>query len=122
MPGLKTTTYGSGDYTWLLNTDGLDDGAISGVLDVSTFTKATHYPDGYFPSGLPVRIDDRDVIRPWTDTAGAKLGFLKGDHKTDGVEDVNCAVIVRGNILPANLPIAFVAPTTAPQPAFHLFS
>ena len=69
-------------------------------------------------SAAIVRIDDRDVIRPWADVAGAKLGFLKGDVKTDGVEDANCSVVVRGNIKPAKLPIAFTVPTTAPQPQF----
>jgi hypothetical protein len=121
MPGLKTTNYGTGDYSWLLNTDGLDE-AVTGVLDVSTFTPATHFPNGYFPNGLPVRVDDRDVIRPWADTAGARLGFLKGDWKTDGVEDLNVAVMVRGNILIAKLPIALTVPTTAPQPQFALWS
>lgn len=122
MPGLKTTTYGTGDYSWMLNTDGLDE-AVTGVLDVSTFTPATHFPNGYFPCGLPVRIDDRDVIRPWNDTAGAKLGFLKGDIKTDGVEDANCAVIVRGNVKTAKVPLAgFAVPATAAQPQFNFWS
>lgn len=122
MPGLKTTSYGTGDYSWMLNTDGLDE-AVTGVLDVSTFTKATHYPDGYFPSGLPVRVDDRDVIRPWADTVGARIGFLKGDWKTDGVEDVNCAVVVRGNIKTAQVPLAgFAVPATAAQPQFAFWS
>ena len=124
MPGLTTTTYGGGNYEWLLNTDGLDY-AVTGVLDVSTFTKATHFPDGYFRCGLPVRVDDRDVIRPWADVAGAKLGFLKGDFKTDGAEDVNCAVIVRGNIKTAKVALilaGFTVPTTAPQPQFNFWS
>lgn len=121
MPGLKTTTYGSGDFSWLLNTDGLDESA-TGVVDISTFTSGTHFPDGYLPSGLPVRIDDRDVIRPWSDTGGARLGFLKGDWKTDGVEDVNVSVVVRGNVKPAKLPIAFTVPSTAPQPQFAFWS
>ena len=124
MPGLKTKTYGSGDFSWMLNTDGLDE-AVTGVIDVSTFTAGTHYPDGYFPSGLPVRVDDRDVIRPWNDTAGAKLGFLKGDWKTDGVEDVNCAVVVRGNIKTAKVQAilaGFAVPTTAAQPQFNFWS
>lgn len=124
MPGLTTTTYGTGDYSWLLNTDGLDE-AVTGVLDVSTFTAGTHYPAGYFPSGLPVRIDDRDVIRPWADVVGARLGFLKGDVKTDGVEDVNCAVVVRGNVKTAKVVAilaSFVVPTTAAQPQFAYWS
>ena len=33
MPGLKTTTYGAGDYSWLLNTHGLNAGG-QGVLDI----------------------------------------------------------------------------------------
>ena len=122
MPGLTTKTYGTGDYSWLLHLKELDTSSVSGVLDVSTFTAATHYPNGYFPCGLPVRVDDRDVIRPWADVAGAKLGFLKGDVKTDGVEDANCSVIVRGNVKPAKLPLAFTVPTTAAQPQFNFWS
>lgn len=122
MPGLQTKTYGTGDYSWMLNTDGLDE-AVSGVLDVSSFTAATHFPKGYFPSGLPVNVADRDVIVPWTDTAGAVLGFVKGDFKTDGVEDVNCAVVVRGNIKTAKVPLAgFAVPSTAVQPRFAFWS
>jgi len=122
MPGLQTKTYGTGDYSWMLNTDGLDE-AVSGVLDVSTFTAATHYPNGYFPSGLPVNVADRDVIVPWTDTAGAVLGFLKGDFKTDGVEDVNAAIVVRGNIKTAKVPLeGFAVPSTAVQPRFAFWS
>lgn len=124
MPGLKTVNYGTGDYSWLLNTDGLDE-SVTGVIDVSTFTAGTHFPNGYFPSGLPVRVDDRDVIRPWADVAGAKLGFLKGDWKTDGVEDVNCSVVVRGNPKTAKIVAilaSFVVPTTAAQPQFNFWS
>ena len=122
MPGLKTVTYGTGDYSWMRNTDGLDDAAITGVIDISDFTAGTHFPNGYLPSGLPVRIDDLDDIRPWADATGAVLGFLKGDFKTDGVEDVNVAVIYRGSIKTAKLPVAFTVPTTAVQPRFFFGS
>lgn len=122
MPGLKTTQYGTGDFSWLRNTDGLDDSAVTGVIDISDFTSGTHFPNGYLPSGLPVRIDDLDDIRPWADVAGAVLGYLKGDYKTDGVEDVNVAVITRGNIKTAKLPVAFTVPTTAPQARFFFGS
>ena len=121
MPGLKTTTYGTGDYSWMLNTDGLDE-SVTGVVDISDFTAGTHFPNGFLPSGTPVRIDDRDDIRPWADVSGARLGFLKGDWKTDGVEDVNVSVVVRGNIKTAKLPIALTVPTTAPQPQFAFWS
>lgn len=122
MPGLATKTYGTGDYSWMLNTDGLNEG-VTGVLDVSTFTAGTHYPNGYFPCGLPVNVADRDVIKPWTDTAGAVLGFLIGDTVTDGVEDATCAVLVRGNIKTAKVPLAgFAVPSTAVQPRFAFWS
>ena len=77
------------------------------------------------PGDVIARIDDRDVIRPWADTAGAKLGFLKGDVKTDGVEDLNCAVVVRGNIKTAKIVAilaGFAVPTTAAQPQFNFWS
>jgi hypothetical protein len=121
MPGLKTTNYGTGDYSALINTDGLDE-SVTGVVDISDFTAGTHFPNGYLPCMLPVRIDDLDDIRPWADVAGAVLGFLKGDWKTDGVEDVNVSVITRGNLRPAKLPIAFTVPTTAVQPRFFFGS
>lgn len=122
MPGLKTTTYGSGDYSWMRNTDGLDDSALTGAAPIAGFTEATHYPDGYLPSGLPVRVDDLDDIRPWADVAGAKLGFLKGDHKVTGDAQINVAFVPRGNIKVANLPVEFTVPATAAQPQFFFGS
>lgn len=122
MPGLKTVNYGTGDYSWLRSTDGLDDSSTTAVVDISDFTAGTHFPDGYLRSGTPVRIDDLDDIRPWADVSGAVLGFLKGDYKTDGVEDVNVAVIYRGSIKTAKLPVAFTVPTTAVQPRFFFGS
>lgn len=122
MPGLKTVNYGTGDYSWLRNTDGLDDASITAVVDISDFTAGTHFPDGYLRSGTPVRIDDLDDVRPWADATGAVLGFIKGDYKTDGVEYVNVSVIYRGSIKTAKLPVAFTVPTTAVQPRFFFGS
>ena len=119
MPGLKTTTYGSGDFSWMRNTDGLDE-AITGAAPVANFTAGTHYPDGYLPSGLPVRVDDLDNIRPWADVAGARLGFIKGDHKVTGDTQINVAFIPRGNIDLSRLPVALTVPSTAPQAQFFM--
>lgn len=121
MPGLKTTQYGSGDFTWLLNTGGLDE-AVQGVAPIAGFTAGTHYPDGYLRSGTWLRVDARGNIRPWADATGAVLGFLKGDHKVTGDAKINVAFVVRGNIKTAKLPIAFVAPATALQPQFAFWS
>ncbi|MCM0622504.1 hypothetical protein [Nocardioides bruguierae] len=121
MPGLKTTSFGTGDFSWMRNTDGLDE-ALTGVADISGFTEATHFPDGYLPSGLPVDVSDLDAIVPFVDEAGAVLGFVKGDFKADGSEDVNISFVTRGNINVARLPIAFTPPTTAPQARFFFGS
>lgn len=42
------------DRSWLIYQPGGSPAGltVSGILDVSAFTKATHYPDGYFLSGL----------------------------------------------------------------------
>ena len=46
-----TTTLGGGDYRWLKSARGTEH-PVSGTLDYSAFTDGTHFPDGYFPSGL----------------------------------------------------------------------
>ena len=121
MPGLKTETFGGGDYTWLLNTHGLNDGSQC-VLDISAFTKATHYPDGYVRSGTPINVANPKAAVPWADTAGAVLAFVEGDVATDGVEDPNTAIVTHADgVIVANLPVAFVAPTTVKTERFGRF-
>ena len=118
MPGLKTTTYGAGDYSWLLNTHGLNAGG-QGVLDISAFTAGTHYPLGYIRSGTPVNAADRAALKPWTDTAGAILAFVDGDQPVNKGEDLNVALVTHADgIIKANVPVTFATPTTAPQPQF----
>lgn len=51
-----TVTYGGGDYRWLKSARGTEH-PRSGTLDTSTFTEGTHYPSGYFPSGLPLYLN-----------------------------------------------------------------
>ena len=115
MPGLKKTTLGTGSYRWLLHTHGIRDAVTTGVLDVSTFTKATHYPDGYFPSGLIVNLADPKVVKPFTGAVGEKLAFLMGDFETDGVEDRAAAFLFHGSIRTGFLPVTTDLPTTAPN-------
>ena len=46
-----TTTLGGDDYRWIATED--DTKYVkSGTLDYSAFTEGTHFPNGYFPSGL----------------------------------------------------------------------
>lgn len=115
MPGLVNKTLGTGDYRWLLHTHGIRDAVTTGMLDVSTFTKATHYPNGFFPSGLLLNITDPKAWKPFTGGAGEKLGFLMGDHETDGVEDRAAATLFHGSIRTGFLPVNTNLPATAPN-------
>lgn len=117
MPGLKKTRYGGGDYSWMYNTRGIRDG-VTAVLDISAFTKATHYPDGYIPCGTPVVVNDLAAVVPWADAAGNHIGFVGGDYDVDGSgEDLNVHVITNPETVYTNrLPVTFAKPATASVP------
>lgn len=51
------------DSTWAASRHGFDT-AGTGTLDVTKFTKATHYPNGYIPSGTPVVKDSAGKYGP----------------------------------------------------------
>jgi hypothetical protein len=48
---LRTETWGLDDQSWLGSRHGIGE-CPSVTLDTSAFTKAIHYPDGYFKSGI----------------------------------------------------------------------
>lgn len=50
---LRTDAYSQEDHSWLGSAHGTDS-ARTITLDTSAFTANTHYPNGYFPSGLPL--------------------------------------------------------------------
>lgn len=116
MPFLKTTSYGTGDFRWLLNTHSLR-AAATCVLTASTFTKATHYAGDFFASGLIVNAADMKSVKPFTGAVGEKFAVLVGDHKTDGVENVNAAVLLgQGTAIKTSLlPLTTNLPATAPS-------
>lgn len=116
MPRMKTETLGGGDMSWLASDHGIFNARTS-TIDVSTFTKATHYPDGYFKSGLPVNVAAEGAVKPWTAAAGEKLGFLLTDQSTDGVADFAAPILRHGLIKTARLPIAFTAPAEGAEGA-----
>lgn len=49
----KVETFGVEDQTWLASAHGTD-APRSITLDTSAFTAGTHYPNGYFLSGIPL--------------------------------------------------------------------
>ena len=121
MPGLVTKLLGSGDYKWLLHTHGIRDAVTTGTIDVSTFTKATHYPDGYLRSGTEVNVASESAVKPWTGAAGEKLGYILTDQPTDGVADFGAPILRHGLVKTARLPIAHVNATNAADAAGFTF-
>ncbi|WP_187368118.1 hypothetical protein [Nonomuraea terrae] len=50
---MRTENFSFDDQSWLGSAHGTD-AARTITLDVSAFTAGVHYPNGYFPSGLPL--------------------------------------------------------------------
>ena len=121
MPKLKTETFGGGDLSWLGSTHGIVN-ARTEILDISTFTAGTHYPNGYIPSGLPVAkvggvLVPYDATEGTTTGAGVLAGFVLTDQPVVGTSDFGVPLIDHGRVKTAKLPIAFTAPTAAAKRA-----
>lgn len=119
MPGLirPAPTTRAGDQRWIGSRHALES-AITGTLSVSDFTAATHYPNGYLPSGLPVNGADKANVTPYTGVAGEVLRFLKDNHQVvvnaagDVQEDIQVALLWHGLIKTDFIPGGTV-PTSA---------
>lgn len=115
---LRTDHFDSDDASWLGSSHGTDAGR-SITLDVSTFTEATHYPDGYFPSGLPLgRITASGLYGPYdseaVDGRATLAGFLLAPVDTPtGSGDVIGALLDHGRVKVNRLPVAFDPATVA---------
>ena len=114
MPRLSTELTGGGDLSWLGSAHGISN-ARTEVLDVSAFTKATHYPDGYIKSGTPVA-KVGGVLVPYDPTvsvvtgAGVLAGFILTDQKVVGDKDFGVSVLDHGRVRVAKVPGGFVTP------------
>jgi len=84
--GTRSRSWGVDDTSWLASRKGLDT-CRSVTLDMSTFTKADHYPDGFLPSGLPLAPTGEDGL--YGLASGSELdGYLRGVvHVPDEVPD-----------------------------------
>ncbi|TSD68126.1 hypothetical protein [Aeromicrobium piscarium] len=114
MPQLKRESVTTGDQSWVGSGHGIHNCRTS-VLDVSAFTKADHYPDGYFPSGLIVNVADESSVKPFTGATGEVFGVLFTDQTTDGVEDLNVPIFRHGFIKVDRLPVTTNIPDDAPN-------
>lgn len=104
---LKTETFGSGSTSWLGSNHGTDNARTSTFV-VANFTKATHYPDGYVPSGLPVNAADEANLKPWTGAEGEVLGFVLFDQSVDDADAKFAVPVIRHGLIRTNkLPVDF---------------
>lgn len=102
--------------SWLLDRGGFEQESIT--LDVSAFTKATHYPDGFIPSGTAIsKIADTGLYGPYVE-GGEDAGFLATSTTvpTSGA-NVGAALLFSGVVklskLPASVSTDFRAATAA---------
>lgn len=65
---VQTTSYQVEKRSWLLSQHGTDPGTTPSItLDVSAFTPAVHYPNGYIPSGASLaKITASGLYGPYT--------------------------------------------------------
>lgn len=122
MPRLKTETFGGGDQSWIgSGAPHLAEGRTE-ILDISTFTAGTHYPNGYIPSGLPVAkvggvLVPYDATEATTTNAGVLAGHVLFDVPVVGTDDFAVALYDQGRVVTSKLPIAFTTPVAAAKRA-----
>lgn len=112
---VTSESFGQDNQSWLGASHGTDLGR-SITLDTSAFTAGTHYPDGYFPSGLPLgKITASGLYGPYDNAAsdGTEVlaGFLLTPVKPGSptTVDVGGVLFEHGRVVEANLPIAIDA-------------
>lgn len=114
MPRMTTESFGSGDQSWLGSEHGINE-ARTEMLDISTFTANTHFPDGYVRSGTPVA-KVAGVLVPYDATeatvtgAGILAGFVLTDQRVVGTYDFAVPLLDHGRVKAAKVPVTFVKP------------
>jgi hypothetical protein len=110
---LKTISFSQDKKDWLGSQHGTDV-LRSITLDVSTFTKATHYPDGFLKSGLPLgKITASGKYGLYSDAASDGRQTLVGllwtgveviDHRGNVSTAVGGSMFVHGFVVTSKLP------------------
>jgi hypothetical protein len=107
-----TESFGQDDQSWLASAHGTDT-ARSITLDTSTFTSGTHYPNGYFPSGLALgKITATGKYGPYSNAASDGTEVLAGflmtaiDAPSVNTIDPQGALLWHGAVIEAKLPVA----------------
>lgn len=108
MPRKSSETFGAGDQSWLGSSHGIWE-CRTEVLDISTFTEATHFPNGYIPSGTPVAKVSGKLV-PYTSAegtttgAGVLAGHLFTDQPVVGTADFGVPLLDHGRVKTAKVP------------------
>lgn len=85
---VETRSYGPGDRGWLKEISGVQSSTVStrsaGLIDFTTFTANTHYPNGYLPSGMVLgKVTATGRLAPYNNGASdgtqTAVGFLYND-------------------------------------------
>ena len=116
---VTSTSYQVDNRSWDLSPTGNGPGENPTItLDISAFTAATHYPNGYLLSGIVLgKITTGGKYAPYVDAAvdgtGTAAGFLayavKVPNTADLTIDAPAALKVHGFVDAAKLPIANAA-------------
>ncbi len=123
MPKLRQENLGGGDMSWLDSTHGIRN-SRTGIIDISAFTPATHYPDGFIPSGTPVALVSGlyvpyDITIGTTTGAGVLAGHLLTDQQVVGTADFGAPIYDHGRVNASKVAAilsawsSFVAPIAA---------
>lgn len=105
--GRSTRSWNVDDTSWLASRKGTDT-CRSVTLDMSTFTKDDHFPDGFLPSGIPLAATGDGLYGLAT---GAVDGHLRGVvHVPDPVPDRAGAALQWEGVVDARfLPVQFTS-------------
>lgn len=116
---VSSTAFQVENRSWLLSPHGTEPGTTPSItLDVSSFTAATHYPNGYLLSGIVLGvITATGLYGPYATAAvdgrGTAAGILfssvKVPNLSDLTKDVGGAMLVHGFVDISKLPIANAA-------------
>lgn len=117
-------TFVGENRSWLLSDHGTEPGEMPTVsLDTTKFTEATHYPDGYFPSGLILgKITTTGLYGPYDPAANDgrqnPAGLLFGSLPLHGQPTIGAALVQHAYVsvakLPANSGYSAAAATALP--------
>lgn len=109
---IREDSFGVDDQSWLGSAHGTDS-TIPVTLDVSAFTEATHYPDGFFKSGLPLgKLTAGGKYVPYNgagaDGSETLVGFLFSAVKAPDATttDVSGALLTHGSVRTSRLPVS----------------